>query len=498
MKKLISIGFIFGLLISSCGQEGLVGEIQIDTIDAEDLEGGNHSEEGTDLGEFTVGVTEKTLSVGNSFEIPISGGTGEYLITSSSEFPGYITENVFVATGVGSTTLTISDGAEQKQVQVTVKGADELFSYQSGTCAKLSSGEIQCFGADKQDLLSSGVSTFDGKYGKFSPKTTTAISQVWKLSGGKHKAFHLIAGNEHFCYLKITGAVFCFGEANYGLMGQGSYSSNSSITTTPVTPIGLDSNVVDIVGGRYSFCALKSSGHVYCWGYNYAKLVLNSSYTTGTGTPSAIASITDIQAIKGSDTQYCALNSSGSLFCWGDYLGDGYYGSGAPGVPPTAVTGVTSVERFSVGEDFVCAINTSGAVYCWGSSSVGKLGTDYRISSGNVSPSRGTPVPVNIGAETAVEIASANRFTCVLTAIGSVKCWGDVTPTPSNSDSQNVLYNPTTMIEAGADQIVSGQNHICVRLGSGEVRCIGSNEYGQTGLGENYGSAEFLRPNNWE
>ena len=449
--------------------------------------------------ELVVSFSSKTLSVGGSVDISASGGTGSYNYSLSSNYTGLMSGSTFNATAPGTVTVTVSDGTQSKSVLITVKGVVELGAYSSGTCAKLSTGEVQCFGADKQNILAPGsVSLSNGKTGKFSPKTATLpITSVVKMVGSKQRYFFSASGNEHFCFLSTSGGVSCVGESAYGALGDRAYSTTSSVVSSFVSPSGLDSGVSELSGAKFGYCAVIVDGTVRCWGQNYAKLVSDTS-TTGLGTPTIYSSISNIQTVKMNDVQACALSFSGLVYCWGDYLGQGTLSSGATGQVPTLVSGLSGVTKLSVGEDFACAVTSSGSTYCWGMSAAGKLGTDFRLSSGNTAPASGTPVLVNLGGLSVSKIVSSNRFTCALMANGSVKCWGDITPDPSVSQNTSVLYSPTTMITSGVDDIVAGEFHVCSRFTSGELKCIGSNEYGQMGAGQVIGSTTFTRPLDWE
>ena len=451
---------------------------------------------------LSLGFSSKTISVGNSIPLSPTGGTGQYSYSVSSNSAGILTGNTFTSTGHGTVTLTVSDGVSSVSAQVTVKGASEIYANGIGTCAKLNTGEVQCFGGDQRGLISPNPSSYTAYYtftkGHLSPVVPSlALTDLKQLvwSGDATQ-------QEHFCFLNNSGGVFCLGESDRGLMGTGTYSvkgtrnSPTTLQLTPVTPTGLDSGVTELVGGKNHLCALKTDGTLRCWGKNYNYLV-SSQTVSGLGTPTIYSGLNNIFAVSSSSYQSCAINTSGHVYCWGDYLGLGYYGSegSATSSIPVFVSGLPAMQKIAVGATSVCGVASSGQTYCWGNH------RNYRLGSSFADPVSG-PVIVNVGAIAVSKIVATNSLTCTLHSNGSVKCWGVVNKnveTPTNEVSTSIPV--TTLVSSGADDLVAGRSHVCVKLVTGEVRCLGSNEFGQTGQGQKYDSVDalsFIRPLDWK
>ena len=69
-------------------------------------------------------------------------------------------------------------------------------------------------------------------------------------------------------------------------------------------------------------------------------------------------------------------------------------------------------------------------------------------------------------------LAAGNGFTCALSVVGGVACWGR-----SNADQ---LAVPSAVAAGGQVAVVAGGNHACALSAAGGVSCWGDNSYRQT------------------
>ena len=127
------------------------------------------------------------------------------------------------------------------------------------TCALLSTGAVKCWGNNGSGRLGDNSQT-----NRLTPVAVSGLSSgVAAISAGVY----------HTCALLSTGAVKCWGSNSYGQVGDGTITNR----LTPVDVSGLSSGATAISGGYWHSCAVLSTGAIKCWGQNnYGQLGDNS------------------------------------------------------------------------------------------------------------------------------------------------------------------------------------------------------------------------------
>jgi alpha-tubulin suppressor-like RCC1 family protein len=364
---------------------------------------------------------------------------------------------------------------------VPVSGLSNAMAIAAGgahTCAVLSDGRVQCWGANDIGQLGIGTDTGPELCGDFGPCSTIPVSV-----SGLSTATAIAAGGAT-CALLSNGRVQCWGSNSRGELGNGTTVSSS----LPVAVSSITTAVAVAAGGGHT-CAVLSGGGVQCWGSNGAG-ELGTGTTTGpescpsadacSTTPVAVAGITTAVAVAAGLDHTCAVLSGGGVQCWGQN-GSGQLGIGTTVFfsSPVTVSGITTAVEVGAGFTQTCAVLSGGGLQCWGSNSSGQLGNGTTVSSS-------TPVAVS-GITTAVTVAAGGGHTCALLADGQVQCWGaNSVGQLGNGTSGFSAFSSSPVTVSGittAVAIALGTDHSCAVLADGRVQCWGGNFNGQLGTG---------------
>ena len=275
------------------------------------------------------------------------------------------------------------------------------------TCALLSSGDVKCWGWNREGQLGNNS-------GLYSMRPTN-------VDGLQSGVTAISAGSLHACAVLINGTVKCWGDNPVGALGDNSMISRNN----PDFVDNITGGVVAIAGGSYHTCALFSSGDVKCWGWNGTGQLGDNS-TDNRLTPVSVGNLgAGVAAISTGFGHSCALLLTGAVKCWG-FNGEGQLGYGAfdgslvPVDLPTLSFGVSAI---TLGAHHACALLLTGAVKCWGLNFDGQLGDNTRdnrsapvdvigLSSGVGRTTTTTTTPVqaaSVGVPQTVSYTAGNR-----------------------------------------------------------------------------------------
>jgi hypothetical protein len=335
-----------------------------------------------------------------------------------------------------------------------------------------------------------------------------------------------------YCALLPSSGVDCWGQNSYGELGNGTWGSGSStpVQVQGVGGTGFLSNVTNVTGGYYSYCAILTTTNLDCWGFDAQgelgagvgsgnapdSCTLGCSTTPlvvlgtdGTGSLSGVVSIAST-GDGGTAGSWCAVLSDTSVVCWG--WGAGPLGGAGGQYYPTpyldggsgsTLSGVARLVGSPPGAyGSYCAILISGGAECWRTGNDGQLGNgvwDYPsipsfAGPGSVLGIGGTGILSGV-----TDIADGSYSYCAVASAGAVACWGANTgdlgngtttgpdacygSSPCASSPVAVLGVGGTGTLTGATSVVSDTTSYCVVLNAGAVDCWGVSGNGALGNG---------------
>ena len=352
------------------------------------------------------------------------------------------------------------------------------------TCVLFEGGRVKCWGINDEGQLGIGdnsgskiyIGDADGEMGENLPYLDFGVGR---------RAVQISAGDYHACAVLDNGKLKCWG---YNFNGQLGYGNNSDLLA-PGGNVNLGGGALQVAGGGAHTCAVLVGGDLKCWGNNYHGVLGDGTSGTGNRTTPLRVNLGDgvkAAAVTAGDDHVCALLTSGSVMCWGgnDFgqVGDGT--SGTNRTSPVAVNlGVdehnnpVTATAVVAGNNHTCAI-TSVGLACWGSGGSGQLGDG---NTGN----HYAPVAVNVGSEiSAVQLSLGFNSTCAVLSDSSLKCWG------SNNSGQLGIGSTTNQsspvaVDLGGNvrRVRISYLHSCGVLEDNTVKCWGSHEEGSLGAG---------------
>jgi alpha-tubulin suppressor-like RCC1 family protein len=297
------------------------------------------------------------------------------------------------------------------------------------------------------------------------------------------KQQRIAAGFGHTCIINSSGGVQCWGDNQYGQLGNGTTTDSPD----PVSVIGLTSGVAAIGAAEFLTCALTTSGAVKCWGDNFDGQVGDGTAGGIRTSPVTVSGLTSgvIALSVGMWRHNCVVTAAGNVKCWGNndfsQIGDGTGGTGDIGIvddyraTPTLVCAVggcgggalSGIVSVSAGAAHTCALTTTGAMKCWGWNLFSQLGD-------GTTTQRNAPVNVNGKGSGVARIAAGLFDTCAVTTARALKCWGDYA---------SIQSPDVPGLGSGVATVSMGTIHTCAVTTAGAVQCWGSNGSGQLGDG---------------
>jgi len=408
----------------------------------------------------------------------------------------------------------------------TIGSAADISVGYAHSCARLTTGQVHCWGQNEFGQLGDGTEN-----NRNTPVPASGISSVLEVSSGDR---HTCVRTSTLSSGTTSSSVYCWGSNEYYVVGPNAVTENQ---TTAVRIPGLES-AREIASGWHTTCARLESGNVHCWGNN-REGTLGNGTTTSSSALSQVLGLTNTSSIAVGGGHACAILENKDVSCWGMNTG-GQLGNDVRiySTVPVPVTGLSDAASVHAGYRFTCVRRTNGNMQCVGSNEWGKLGDScsgqpcylaFRSTLANTNvpnslsldvgsyhacailpPDQQDPQSVycwgrnssgeqgngtvggfvdspqrleNLSGEPVAISASTLYHTCALVKENAgtdvqVYCWGEI---------PQLMQSSLPVIHSGFSldglEIVSGNEHTCIRTSRGTVECVGTNTYGQLGDG---------------
>ena len=388
-----------------------------------------------------------------------------------SRFSGVVACLVLVggllsAAGPAIAATTAGSGSAAGEVAV---GWRQVTAGYSHTCGIRTNGRLYCWGRDEEAQLGDGG-------------TNTDQPVPVQVAGNHTDWTNVTAGYSHTCARRTNGRLYCWGHDGLGQLGDGGTNTDQPV---PVRVAGNRTDWANVSAGYSHTCARRSTGRLYCWGDDGLGQVGDGGTNTNQPTPVQVAgNRTDWATVTGGEQHTCARRTTGRLFCWG-YDAYGQLGNGG-----TYTDRPTPVQVFGSRTDWVtvtagalhtCARRNTGRLYCWG------LGGNGQVGDGSNTQDHPTPVQVVGNRTDWTSLTAGARHTCARRRTGRLYCWGqDFHGQLGNgSATTDDQYTPVQVAGNRTDwaRVAAGHDHTCGIRTGGRLYCWGYDAYGQVGDG---------------
>ena len=448
-------------------------------------------------------------------------------------------ENRVGQLGDGSPLNTVSFGGPVAVIGIT--DAVDVGAGEYHACARLSSGEVRCWGYNYSGQLGNGL--FGGDQHSSTPVAVSAI--------GASTATGVAAGREHSCAMLAGGTFRCWGSNASGQLGNGAVRPVITSLTPASGPIAGGTSVT-VTGAGFAdvrsvwFPGLFGSlelpftvisptqmivstpafpGGSFLWFYTPSlQQTLQIQTARGfsdydnptarfTYVPNPQPTITSISPAEGpvsggNTITITGDNLTGATVYFSPPVSSSWVSVTGLVVDPTGSQAIFTAPAGVAAGDVQIAVVTTGNAPVYGSyryvlppspAAQVATGADHTcalVAGGEVRcwgyngsgqlgnggfGSSATPVALS-GLSGVTQLAAGYGHTCALVAGGEVRCWGDNASGQLGSEGSSRSSTPVAVEGlSGVTKIAAGERHTCALVSGGEVRCWGDNGSGQLG-----------------
>lgn len=276
------------------------------------------------------------------------------------------------------------------------------------------------------------------------------------------------AGLGHTCAVTEAGGVLCWGDNEFGQLGNGTDEDELG----PVTVVREGSFVAVSAGGNHT-CALDRAGRLACWGRNTNGQLGRAASEMET-IPRPVETDVRFGSVSAGGNHTCAVSIDAVVYCWGaNRAGQLGVGSASDAsFPQAAEAAFLAFRRVAAGFGHTCAVTLRGGSMCWGNGGAGQLGA------AGITSAR-TPVEVAGSLNVRDVTIGGESWSCGILGTGEPWCWGS---------NPSLGLEGSAPVSVGGDgpalvRLEAGDRHLCGLTGDGALLCWGRGAAGQLGVG---------------
>ncbi|XP_015967051.1 ultraviolet-B receptor UVR8 [Arachis duranensis] len=300
-----------------------------------------------------------------------------------------------------------------RQPPLSVSNISSLACGAAHVIAITSSGKVLSWGRGSSGQLGHGEFVNNSLY----PKPVTSLDPYFITN--------VSAGWSHSAFVSDTGCLFTCGDASFGQLGHGDYTSRCS----PAKVSSFDNRRVAKVacGMRHSLVLLEdcSSNQVYGFGSGKrGQLGVSKDRVKSINLPQVVSGFEDAETvdIAANGDHSAAISVDGNLYIWGRGF-KGYEDANSP----RRLNSTLSFTKVALGWNHALTLTAAGEVYMIGGNHLGVLSNHWSTSSAkqlhDLREANMEKVP-GLDDTKVVDIAAGAEHSILVTDNGEIKTWG--------------------------------------------------------------------------
>ncbi len=358
----------------------------------------------------------------------------------------------------------------------------EVLASDGYTCAIDVLGRLWCWGGNEQMQLGLG-----DREARHAPARVEALEGVRQVSGAAQLEIRggvRLAVRAVVCAVTMEGGVWCWGSRGPWL---GDRAGPQQLPPGPVPDLPAGRAMVQVAAGLVAVCALDTQGSVWCWGSGQYGGTGPSRAGTNDPVPRRLEELPPMRSLVASQFYEGGVSEDGRAWIWGT-------GPNSAGNFPFLYEAPVPSRRLvdlSLRSYRTLAVDADGVVFHWGvqvprPGVLPRVGRNIWLDGVVVRDVAGGYDPPNL---------SNNNFSCVLDAGSRAWCWGNNTRGQLGLGGTSEMEpRPRRLARpASVARLDAGGRHTCAIDVLGRLWCWGANDQGQLGVGDTEDRSEPVR-----